>query len=454
MSSPANDMIAAGNAAYRAGRFQEAMDFGRRAVAAESGNPWAHNLLGAACAEEMEFAEARRAFAAAVAADPNIAISRINHSYALILAGDFPEAKAELHTALLLDPQSGPAFLNLSWIHKASLGDPLISRLEDLRRQGARGADQSTRIQYAFALGKLYDDVGDYDRAFDCIREGNDLSSVTCDIDRHIRQSELTRKAFSREFIREMKEEGWKSDKFAFVVGLPRCGSSLLEDRVAQHPLVGALGERPDISRIISLISANHPRGKKYPSWASELPKDSFARFGRHYAEAMESKFPEAARLMDKNLLNFKFLGMIACILPNSTFIHCRRNPIDTCLSCYFQLLRPGHDYKFNLVALGRYYRIYTELMAHWENAVGRIHVFEYEKFIEDPMTEHARALAILGLKSPASNVASTPRNIQTSSAYQVRQPISRASAGRWKNYEKHLQPLIDALGDLAKPSF
>jgi len=450
MSSLADELVGLGNAAYRAGRYAEAIDLGRRAVALSPDNPWAHNLLGAACAEEMEFAEARRAFAAAVDSDPTIAISRINLSYALILDGDFAEAEAELLTALSLEPQSGPAFLNLSWIHKASLGDPLIARLEDLRQ---RQTDTQSRILYAFSLGKFYDDVGDFDRAFDCFREGNDLSSVHCDLDAHTRRTKSIRRVFNRDFMRETKNAGWQGSKAVFIVGMPRCGSSLLEDRLAQHPSVGGLGERPDVNRIISLISANHPQGKKYPNWAPELPKAAFARFGRHYAETTESKFPGAARLIDKNLLNFKFLGMIECLLPGSAIIHCRRNPVDTCLSCYFQFLRPDHDYKFSLDTLGRYYRLYTELMAHWEEEIGGIHSFEYERFVDNPEDEHLRALAAIGIEASSVSSAAAPRSIQTSSAFQVRQPITRASAGRWRNYERHLQPLIDALGDLAQTS-
>ncbi len=450
MVSPADELIAAGNAAYRAGRFVEAIDLGRRAVAADASNPWSHNLLGAACAEEMEFDEARRAFAAAVAAGPEIAISRINHAYALILAGAFAEAETELRTALSLEPASGPAFLNLSWIHKAGAGDPLIETLEDLRRRSAGSSDAQARVQYAFALGKLYDDIGEYDRAFECFRQGNDLSQVACDIEGHVRRTAAIKSIFSRDFVREARRHGHAGDKFVFIVGMPRSGSSLLEDRLARHPLVGALGERPDVGRIVGLISANHPQRKRFPDWAPELPAPAFARFGGHYAAAMESKFPAATRLVDKNLLNFRFLGMVAGMLPEARVLHCRRNPVDTCLSCYFQLLRPDHDYKFDLAALGRYYRLYTELMAHWNEAVGEIAAFDYEAFIENPDGEHARALAVLGLDDRSAPTAAATRSIQTSSAFQVRQPITPASRGRWRNYERHLGPLFDALGDLA----
>lgn len=451
MPSPADDFIAAGNAAYQAKRFHEAIDLGRRAVTADPDNPWAHNLLGAACAEEMEFAEARRAFAAAVAAGPDIPLSHVNHAYALILDGAFAEAEAALRTVLRLDPAFGPAFINLSWIYKAQAGDALIGQLEALRACGPGSADAQTRVQYAFALGKFYDDIGEYDRAFACFREGNELSRVACDIDQHARVFARTREIFTAACMRKIKSAGWRSDKPVFIVGMPRCGSSLLEDRLARRADIGALGERPDISRIMMLISANHPRGARYPDWASELPAEAYARFGRHYVETMEARFPTAARLVDKNLLNFKFLGMIAAMLPDAAIVHCRRSALDTCLSGYFQLLRPEHDYKFALDSLGRYYRLYMEIMDHWRDAIGGLLTVRYEDFVSAPDAEFARVAAFLGLGDIQIEDRAATRSIQTSSAFQVRQPVTKSSIRRWRNYEKHLGPLIDALGDLAE---
>jgi hypothetical protein len=312
-------------------------------------------------------------------------------------------------------------------------------------------SDVQPRIHYAFALGKLYDDIGEYDLAFSCYREGNELSAVPFDVLAHERVFARIKAIFTREFVRAAGAAGWPSDKPAFIVGMPRCGSSLLEDRLSRRADIGALGERPDISRIMLLISANHPRGARYPDWAPDLPKSAYAGFGQRYVEAMERRFPDAVRLVDKNLLNFKFLGMIAGMLPNATIIHCRRNALDTCLSCYFQLLRPDHDYKFSLAALGRFYRLYVDLMDHWNAAIDGVVTVDYEDFVDRPDTEYERVVAALGLGAATAAERAEPRAIQTSSAFQARQPVTRSSIGRWRNYERHLGPLIDALGDLAK---
>ncbi len=450
MTSPAAELIAAGNAAYAAGRFAEAIDLGRRAVAADPENPWAHNLLGAACAEEMEHAEAREAFAAAVAADPHIAQSRVNLAYALILDGEFAEAEAHLREALRLEPDMGAAFLNLSWIHRATTGDPLIARLEELRRRSSDAWE--SRILYDFALGKLYDDIGEYDLAFACFREGNELSGVTFEAGAWSAYFSRLKDVFSADFARQREGAGFRSDKPVFIVGMPRCGSSLLEDRLARHPAVGALGERPDIARLLAGARAAHPRGAPYPDFAPELTAQALEGLGRRYVEKFERLYPGAARLIDKNLMNFQHAALIRVILPGSRIIHCRRDPLDTCVSCYFQRLRPDHPYKFSLESLGLYYLMYANLMEHWESAMGGLFNVDYESFIDRPEAEHRRVLEALALPPAAAEIdASRSRSIQTSSAYQARQPVTKASVGRWRRYEKHLGPLIDALGPLAK---
>lgn len=449
MNADAENLIAAGNAAYAQGRFVEAAELGRKAAAADARNPWAHNLLGAACAEEMEFEESRQAFTAAVAADPSIALSRANLAYALILAGEFAEAEAHLREALRLEPDFGAAFINLTWIHKAQTGDPLIARLEDLRRRG--DADAQSRVHYCFALGKCYDDIGEYDLAFACFREGNELSGVRFPRDAWADYFGRIRGVFTQDFIRVRAAHGWRSAKPAFIVGMPRCGSSLLEDRLARHPAVSALGERPDIARLLAGLRSGESGGARWPDFAPGLAPETFGAFGRRYVEKFERIYPQATRFLDKNLLNFHHAGLVRVALPDAFVVHCRRDALDTCLSCYFQLLRPHHAYKFDLASLGLYYRMYAELMAHWETAGVVDAVVDYEVLASEPESEFARILTALSLEPGEVAAETRSRSIQTSSAFQARQPVTRSSIGRWKNYEKHLGPLVEALGPLAR---
>ena len=432
MNSPAEELIAAGNAAYSAGKFAEAIDIGRRAVAADPRNPWAHNLLGAACAEEMELEESHRAFAAAAAANSSIAISHLNLAYALILAGAFADAEAHLNAALQIEPDMAGAFLNLSWIRKAAPGDEIIGRLETLRRRA--GSDPQSQILYSFALGKWYDDVGEFDLAFQCVHEGNKLSGVKFNSAVFERHFGAIRSILTKPFMDERRGAGHRNSRPVFIVGMPRCGSSLLEDRLARHPSVAALGERPEISRILAAIGSHHPKGLRYPDWAPDLPLSEFARFGQLYVEKVGARFPQAERLLDKNLLNFQFAALMKAMLPDATIIHCRRDPIDTCLSCYFQNLRPNHAYKFSLTSLGFYYRLYADLMAHWSGIIPDIAAIDYEAFVSRPDDEYGRILSLLKLPNQPLSSKSEPRQIQTSSAFQARQPVTPTSIGRWRN--------------------
>jgi len=232
---------------------------------------------------------------------------------------------------------------------------------------------------------------------------------------------------------------------------MPRCGSSLLEDRLARHPAIAALGERPDIARMMSAARAAHPGAKPYPDFAPDLAPAALAELGRRYVEKFEALFPTAERFIDKNLLNFQHVAMIRVMLPGARIVHVRRDPLDTCLSCYFQRLPADHRYKFALDSLGLYYRMYADLMAHWDEAAGGAIVVDYETFIDHPEAEYRRVLDALAAPPAAEREESRSRSIQTSSAFQARQPVTKSSVGKWRRYEKHLGPLIEALGPLAR---
>jgi hypothetical protein len=264
------------------------------------------------------------------------------------------------------------------------------------------------------------------------------------------RRFEAIKSVYSKSFVNERATAGCCSNKPVFILGFPRCGSTLLEQKLADHPAIAALGERPDVVRSIQLIGANHPAQKRYPDWAPELPIGALDRFGRHYVETFERQHPDAARFADKNLLNFPFAGFIRTILPKAHIIECRRNPIDTGLSCFMQRLDSSHQFKFSLTTIGHYYRRYSDVMTHWRETLGSVALAEYETFIADPDAESARILSTIGL-TPAKERSAAARHIQTSSAFSARQPVYKTAVARWKNYEKHLGPLIDALGDLAR---
>lgn len=441
-----DDLIAAAENAHRTGDRVRALNLAREAVATDPASGAAQNALGVILSADLEYDAAREAFIAAVSASPATAHYRSNLGFSHILAGDFAEAEAEVRKALALDPALGFAYLNLTWITKASPGDPIIATLEDLKR-GASDND-ALRSQYCFALGKCYDDIGEYDLAFENFREANDALHVSYDAEAHDRLARAIKQVWTREFMIGLRGAGFVSEKPVFLIGFPRSGSSLLEHRLASHSDVAALGERPEITRISDMITRNHPARAPYPLWAPSLPRNAYAGFGKLYIEKFEKAYPSATRLLDKNLLNFTYAGFIRAMFPSAHIIQCRRNPLDTCLSAYFQNLELAHQYKFGLESLGHYYRFYDGLMAHWRTFI-EIEAIDHEALAADPDGETDRAFAMIGVTGARTGAGA--KHIQTASAFQARQPVHTVSVGRWKKYEKHLGPLIDALGDLAK---
>jgi hypothetical protein len=199
-------------------------------------------------------------------------------------------------------------------------------------------------------------------------------------------------------------------------------------------------------------MTAAHPRRARYPDWCVDAPKGAIGGLGRLYVEKFEKLHPNAGRFLNKALLNYAYVGLLAAMLPDALIIETRRDPIDTCLSCYFKDLKPIHHYATRLESLGHAYRLYAEIMAHWKSLLPGLVTVQYERFIEDA---EGGAAALLGKPKAAEHppAGSATRHVQTFSAWQVRQPVYRHAVERWRNYERHLGPLIEALGDLAERS-
>jgi sulfotransferase family protein len=230
-----------------------------------------------------------------------------------------------------------------------------------------------------------------------------------------------------------------------FVVGMPRCGSTLVEQILATHPDVRAGGERSHLKRFIDAQSAK--LDEPYPSWTRRLDREVCLRPGSEFVSQMDEVLGERPRFVEKQLANYLHLGFIAAILPAAKVIHCRRDAMDTCVSCYFTNLQ-NIAYTHDLTTLGNVYRDYERLMAPWHCVLpGRILEVSYESVVSEPETQIRRLLAHCELSRDPECLAphKTKRAVLTASAAQVKRPISSQSVGRWRNYEKHLGPLIEA---------
>jgi hypothetical protein len=260
-----------------------------------------------------------------------------------------------------------------------------------------------------------------------------------------------TRDVYSRERMGRYGGHGDPSPVPVFVFGMPRSGTTLVEQILASHPQVFGAGETDDFARSAAGLGERTDNLALTPEAVSSIPGERLRDLGARYVERVARTAPAAARITDKTLENFRFVGLIHLALPNAKIIHVRRHPLDTCLSCFSKLFQGHLPYTYDLAELGRYYRLYEGLMAHWRRVTppGVMLEVRYEDVVADLEGQARRILAHCGLDWDARclDFHLTQRSVRTASATQVRQPIYDHSIGRWRAYASFLEPLIVELG-------
>ena len=395
-------------------------------------------------------AEAKHWFEKAARSSPGNANFRVNLGYSRTLEGDFAGAREDFDAALRIDPENVGALQNIVWITKISRGDPLIDQIRSLALRCVEGDEDYIKLHYM--LGKSLDDVGEYDDAFAAYRRANDCQACVYDHRRHNDFARTAVEVWTRDRLENLRPYGNQSLKPIFIVGMPRSGSTLLEEKFAADPRFVGLGELPDIIRMSGAIQRNHPQRAPFPLWCKDAPARTFGGLGDIYLQKYETRHPGVERLINKALLNFAYSGMIEAMFPNALIIETRRNPIDTCLSCYFKDLKAAHQYSVRLETLGDFYRLYDGMMREWGTRLSNFVTVRYEDFISD-IDASIDTLKVAARLDPAAlqKTEAGPRHVQTFSAWQVKQPVYKHAVERWRNYEKHIGPLTDALGDLAE---
>lgn len=310
------------------------------------------------------------------------------------------------------------------------------------------------RANYHFVLGKTYEKMKLWDEAFIQFKAGNDINwswrkqqfsiEVLTEFINELIED------FNLEFFENMQAhgDGRAGEHLIFIVGMPRSGSTLVEQVLASHPDVFAGGERQDLPIITEQLCTE--RNEPYPSCFRRLGRQELASLGDRYMARVSDLFSGFARFVDKQLSNFMHIGLITVIFPKAKVIHCQRNALDVCVSGYTSNLF-WSPYTKDLRNLGLVYRQYEKLMRHWHSVLpGRILDVQYEEMVSDPGTQIRRLLAHCELSWHPGCLTphQTKRPVNTASATQVNSPINTRSIGRWKNYEKHLDPLIKALSD------
>lgn len=469
--------------AMEAGAHETAFDFLERAVAARPKDPTILNNYGNALSLVRRYEDAIKQLERALAIKPDMPDAWLNLGRTLNLAGQGeralkcfdrllklrPEshaAKAGVSRALLslgrtkeaeetardliaASPSTAVGYVNLSNARKFKAADPEIAQVEALIASKDTGAKELRGLYFASA--KMYDDVGRYDDAFRYFDLANKSSPGRYDPKAlEVSYAEL-RKTYTAKFFQDRADQGLASERPVFIVGMPRSGTTLTETIIAGHPQVHAAGELETIKRCERDMADLVFRDDGIHKNARHLSWVGVEVLAQRYLDAIDTKARNAAatRITDKMPHNFQAVGLIALMFPKARIIHTRRNPFDTCLSIWQQNFNDAHSYARNLADLGHHYAQYLQLMQHWREVLpGRMLEIDYEDLVENQETVTRRLIDFVGL--PWDDACLRPeevkRTVLTASVWQVRQPVYKRSAGRWKNYEPHLGPLRDAL--------
>jgi tetratricopeptide (TPR) repeat protein len=386
--------------------------------------------------------EALRLGRKAVRLMPELADARLTLAEALEATGRFRQAKFQYLAILRRDPRHVNALTRLLSMKRTSIDTSHAADARELIDSGQLQPPEQAQLH--LALARYLDQRQQYDAAFEHLTAGNAISWKKQAFDSALfsRAADGIMAVFTEEFFRRRSVHGAESKRPIFIVGMPRSGTTLVEQILASHPAVAAGGE---LSTIPNLAAEVGRVAEPYPHGIRRLDGGMLERLATRYLERLDNVSQEAAHVTDKLPFNYMHLGLIGTLFPDAAVIHCRRDPLDTCLSCYFTSFGDNLLFAGELTALGRYYVDYRRMMDHWRRALPKPPLdVQYERLVDDTEGTVKSILAFCGLGwDPACmSFYRTDRGIRTPSRWQVRQPVYSDSIGRWRHYERYLQPL------------
>jgi tetratricopeptide (TPR) repeat protein len=400
-----------------------------------------------------------QAISAATAQGNDIAGFHLQLGHALKAKGDIKKAVSAYQKSYQINPSYGDAFWSLANTKTYRFSDDEIAKMQ--AQQAHQDLGLTDKIQLHFATGKAFEDRKAYDQAFQAYQEGNELQHAKngFDINKIEQQVAEQIKYSTAELFKKRGDLGLNSPDPIFIVGLPRAGSTLLEQILASHSQVDGTMELHNILGLASRLQGRNNHGSnnssqnptqgqqesQYPKNLNEISGDYFKRFGQQFIDETRVYREQAPLFIDKMPNNFLHIGLIRLILPNAKIIDARRPPMACCFSGFKQLFAEGQDFSYNLDDIGRYYQSYLKLMAHWQQVLPDfVLTVNHEDVVDDLEKQVRRMLDFCGLDFEQSCVDfhKTKRNIKTPSSEQVRQPIYKSATEQWKHFERHLTPL------------
>ncbi|HXQ63755.1 MAG TPA: sulfotransferase [Steroidobacteraceae bacterium] len=400
--------------------------------------------------------EALRTYRELVAETPAAADLHLSVAHSLKTLGRRSDAIESYRAAAATRPSFGDAYWSLANLKTYRFTDDELHRMR--AQEAAGGTSLTDRYHLCFALGKALEDRGEYAESFRYYARGNAFkkSESRYQAEHVERNTRLQIAVCTREFLAARQGVGCDRPDPIFIVGLPRAGSTLLEQILASHSQVEGTMELADIPRLVHQLHGrdNSDSTPRYPGVLTELSSDQLRRFGEKYLEDTRVLRTGKPFFIDKMPNNFRHIGLIHLMLPNAKIIDARRAAMACCFSNFKQLFASGQEFTYSLEDIGRYYRTYVELMAHWDAVLpGRSLRVQHEDVVEDLEGHVRRLLEFCGLEfeQRCLEFYKTERSVRTASSEQVRQPISREGIDQWRHFEPWLGPLKAALGPLAQ---
>lgn len=366
---------------------------------------------------------------------------------ALVDAGQASEAKLWFRRTLSLLPDHAGALRELANLKELTPADPAFAPLQNALAD--KTVPAARRSVLHMSASAAHNNCKSHIEGFEYFRRGNLLKDVVFDIHAYTAFVDSLSETFNTAYFENTHDWGSASDTPVFVLGMPRSGTSLVEQILASHSRVHGSGEREDMMQLADQLPEELNDVRAFPSCMTSMTADVTAKIAAVYLRKLSWANPKASRIVDKMPGNFNHIGLITTLFPKARIIHCVRDPRDPCLSIYFGDFAGSHHYSYDLNKLGRYHREYARMMTHWHGVLpGRILNIYYEDMVEDHETLSRTMIEFCGLNwEPAYlEFHKTRRNVRTRSNAQVRQPIYRSSLGRWKSYEEQLQPLFHGL--------
>ena len=448
-----------GSAYCAAGKYGKGLEQYKKILNTHPGRVITWCNLGSVWSNLGDIKRARNAYHSALDLDPSFIAALTNLALIEGQSGDMETAVKLYNKVLLLQPTDCEIYKDLSRFKKFSENDPDITKMKKLMASNI--ITLQGRMFLGYALAKAYEDVGQYDKSFEYLNIGSrhKRAALWFDINEVQNYVDTIIETFTPDMFIQPKKELFKQIPI-FIIGMPRSGTTLVEQIIASHSSVMAGGELSFFKDVITgrgesdvSIPSLSGTSNGYPVGVMSLSNQDLSRIGKAYLDLVKKRIKTSDIFTDKMPQNFFFAGLIKLALPHAKIIHCKRSPMDTCLSCYSVYFPYGQEFTNELTELGLFYKEYDRLMRHWKSVISDdILDVHYEGLVlnQDLVTKKILNFCELPWEEGCLEFHKTVRQVKTASATQVRQPIYKTALKRWERFETHLQPLIIALGPLA----